>query len=71
MFRQLRQFRSFRFVLFLSKRDYFDGKNEIGSLSISRCIARDHNLTGVVDNMTIFFAQNTRRLPFFKECFSN
>ena len=53
-FRQLRQFRLFpygRFVLFFSmqcKRDCFDGKSKIWSLSASRCRAGDHNLAGVV-----------------------
>ena len=38
---------SFRAVVFQCKRDCFDGKNELWSVSTSRCRARDHYLAGV------------------------
>ena len=61
---------SFRFVVFLCKRDCYDGKNEIWSV-----------LQVVVENMTIiwpvlfwslddlFRSQNTRRLPISRNAF--
>ena len=39
---------SFHLVTLLCKRDCFDGKNEISSVSTGRFRARDHNLAGVV-----------------------